>query len=105
MRRFTLPQNGISDPISTPTATAIIRVIERQDVTDAQIAEGRDQLRDEMIGQRRDRFFSAYMQRRRTNLTINISQDTLTRVTGGPRRPRAAAFRGTSRSAVLTSRS
>ena len=79
---FSLPLNGVSDPISTPTATAIVRVVERQDVTDAQIASGRDELREEMTGQRRDRFFSAYMQKAKTNLKININQDTLAQVLG-----------------------
>ena len=79
---FSLPLNGVSDPISTPTATAIVRVVERQEVTDAQIASGRDELREEMTGQRRDRFFSAYMQKAKTNLKININQDTLAQVLG-----------------------
>ncbi len=79
---FSLPLNGVSDPISTPSATAIVRVVERQEVTDAQIASGRDELREEMTGQRRDRFFSAYMQKAKTNLKININQDTLAQVLG-----------------------
>ena len=52
---FSLPLNGVSDAISTPTGTAIVRVAERQDVTDAEIASGRDELREEMTAQRRDR--------------------------------------------------
>ena len=58
---FALPQGGVSDPISTPQGTAIVRVVEKEDVTDAQIAAGRDQLREELVNQRRDRFFSGYM--------------------------------------------
>jgi peptidyl-prolyl cis-trans isomerase D len=84
---FSLPVNGVSDPISTPTGTAIIRVLERQDVTDAQIAAGRDELRDEMTAQRRDRFFSAYMQKAKSGLKININQDLLTQVLGTPQNP------------------
>jgi len=52
--------------------------------TDAQIASGRDELREEMNQQRRDRFFSAYMQKAKTNLKININQDMLAQVLGGP---------------------
>jgi parvulin-like peptidyl-prolyl isomerase len=84
---FSLPVNGVSDPIATPSATAIVRVVERQDVTDAQIAAGRDELREEMTGQRRDRFFSAYMQKAKSGLTININQDVLTQVLGAPATP------------------
>jgi parvulin-like peptidyl-prolyl isomerase len=84
---FSLPVNGVSDPISTPSGTAIIRVLERQDVTDAQIAAGRDEVRDELTAQRRDRFFSAYMQKAKTGLKINIHQDLLTQVLGTPANP------------------
>jgi peptidyl-prolyl cis-trans isomerase D len=79
---FSLPQGGISDPITTPSGTAIIRVVEKQNVTDAEIESGRDQLRDELVNQRRDRFFGAYMQKAKQGLKINIHQDTLARVTG-----------------------
>ncbi|MEO8677909.1 MAG: peptidyl-prolyl cis-trans isomerase [Vicinamibacterales bacterium] len=79
---FSLPQGGVSDAISTPSGTAIIRVVERQDVTDQQINEGRDQLRDELVNQRRDKFFGAYMQKAKAGLKIDIKQDTLARVVG-----------------------
>ncbi len=79
---FSLPQGGVSDPITTPSGTAIVRVVERQEVTDADITAGRDQLRDELVNQRRDRFFGAYMQKAKQGLKITIDQETLARVTG-----------------------
>jgi peptidyl-prolyl cis-trans isomerase D len=79
---FSLPQGGISDPITTPSGTAIVRVVEKQNVTDAEIEAGRDQLRDEMVNQRRDKFFGAYMQKAKQGLKINLRQDTLARITG-----------------------
>ena len=79
---FALPQGGVSDAISTPTGTAIVRVVERVNVTPAEIEGGRDQLRDELVNQRRDKFFGAYMQKAKQGLTINIRQDTLARVVG-----------------------
>ncbi len=81
---FTLPVNGVSDAITTPGATAIVRVVEREDVTDEQIASGRDQLREELAAQRQDRFFSAYMQKAKTSLKINIRQDVLSQVLDAP---------------------
>jgi parvulin-like peptidyl-prolyl isomerase len=84
---FSLPPGGVSDAISTPSGTAIVRVAERQDVTDAQVAAGRDELREEMTSQRRDRFFSAYMQKAKSGLNINIDQDLLTQVLGAPANP------------------
>jgi peptidyl-prolyl cis-trans isomerase D len=79
---FKLPVGGVSEAISTPTGTAIVRVAEKVGVTDAEIEAGREQLRDELVNQRRDRFFGAYMQKAKTALKINIRQDTLARVVG-----------------------
>lgn len=79
---FALPQGGVSDAISTPTGTAVIRVVERVDVTDAEIEQGREQLREELINQRRDRFFGAYMQKAKQGLKIAIREDVLAQVTG-----------------------
>ncbi len=60
---FSLPAGGVSDAIATPTGTAIIRVVERHESTPEEIAAGRDLLRDELVNQRRDKFFGAYMQK------------------------------------------
>ena len=79
---FALPVNGVSDPITTPSGTAIVRVVERADVTPEQIAAGRDQMREELAAQRQDKFFSAYMQKAKTALKINIKQDVLAQVVG-----------------------
>ena len=80
---FALPQGGVSDAISTPTGTAVIRVVEKVAVTDAELSSGKDVLRDELVNVRRDKFFGAYMQKAKSGLKINIRQDTLARVVGG----------------------
>lgn len=72
----------VTDAIATPTGAVIARVAEREDVTEAQLAEGRDALRSELVAQRQDRFFSAYMAKAKTGLTINIKQDVLAQVMG-----------------------
>ncbi len=77
---FALPQGTVSDPIATPQGTAIVRVVEKQGVTDEQVASGLDQLREELVNQRRDRFFSGYMVKAKEKLKIEIRQDTLARV-------------------------
>ena len=79
---FSLPQGGVSDAISTPTGTAVIRVVERVDVTDAEIEQGKDALREELVNQRRDRFFGAYMEKAKGALRIDIRQEILAQVTG-----------------------
>jgi peptidyl-prolyl cis-trans isomerase D len=79
---FALPKGAVSDPISTPQGTAIVRVVEKEDVAPDEIAAGRDQLREELVNQRRDQFFSAYMQKAKQGLKIELRQDVLARVVG-----------------------
>jgi peptidyl-prolyl cis-trans isomerase D len=79
---FSLPKGGVSEPISTPQGTAIVRVVEKEDVTDEQIASGADAVREELLNQRRDRFFSGYMVKAKEKLKIQINQETLARAVG-----------------------
>jgi peptidyl-prolyl cis-trans isomerase D len=79
---FALPQGGVSDAITTPTGTAIVRVAEKVSVTDAEIEVGKDQLRDELVNARRDKFFGAYMQKAKQGLKITTREDTLARIIG-----------------------
>jgi peptidyl-prolyl cis-trans isomerase D len=79
---FTLPQGGVSDAIPTPQGTAIVRVVEKEAVTDAQIASGVDQTRTELVNARRDRLFSGYMVKAKEKLQIQVNQDTLARALG-----------------------
>jgi parvulin-like peptidyl-prolyl isomerase len=79
---FSLPVNGVSDPVVTPQGTAIVRVVEKEGVTDEQVASGMDQVRDELVNQRRDRFFSGYMVEAKKRLDIAINQETLQRAMG-----------------------
>ncbi|MEP7118781.1 MAG: peptidyl-prolyl cis-trans isomerase, partial [Acidobacteriota bacterium] len=79
---FALPAGGVTGAITTPTGSVIARVAERIDVTDAELAAGRDALREELVNQRRDRFFSAYMAKAKTGLKIGIKQDVLAQIMG-----------------------
>jgi peptidyl-prolyl cis-trans isomerase D len=79
---FSLPEGGVSDPISTPQGTAIVRVAEKEGVTDEQIKSGADQVREELVNQRRDRFFSGYMTDAKKDLEIQLFQETLQRAVG-----------------------
>jgi peptidyl-prolyl cis-trans isomerase D len=79
---FALPQGGVSDALTTPTGTAIVRVAEKVNVTDAEVEAGKDQLRDELVNTRRDKFFGAYMQKAKTGLKITTREDVLARIVG-----------------------
>jgi peptidyl-prolyl cis-trans isomerase D len=84
---FALPKGGVSDPISTPQGTAIVRVVEKEDVTDDQAASGADALREQLLNERRDRFFSGYMVKAKEKLKITINQETLARAVGPAPQP------------------
>lgn len=72
----------VTNAITTATGAVIVRVAEKADVTEQQIADGRDALREELTGQRRDQFFSAYMAKAKTALKIDIKQDVLAQIMG-----------------------
>lgn len=77
---FALPVGGVSDPVAIPSGTAIVRVAEREEVTPEQIEAGRDTLRQELIEERRDLFFSAYMVKAKASMRIEVRDETMARV-------------------------
>jgi peptidyl-prolyl cis-trans isomerase SurA len=79
---FALPVGGVSDPVTTDGGVAIVKVVERKDVTPAEIAAGREQFRTELVNDRRSRFFSAYMTKAKERMRIEVNRDTLQRVLG-----------------------
>jgi peptidyl-prolyl cis-trans isomerase D len=78
---FELEAGAVSEPITTGQGAAIVRVVERQDVTGEEIAAGRQQLRDEMLNERRNRFFAAYMARARENMRIQQNPALIAQIT------------------------
>ena len=74
---FTLPAGAVSDPIVTDNGAVIVKVVEKKDVTPTELASGKSSIRDEMVGERRNRFFSAYMTKARDKMKIDINRETL----------------------------
>jgi parvulin-like peptidyl-prolyl isomerase len=79
---FDLPQGGVSDPIDTPAGTVVARVVERQDVDRAAMAAAKDELRRELVGAQRARFFEAYMRKAQERLQTRIAQDVVQSAAG-----------------------
>jgi len=79
---FSLPVGGVSGPITTPDGTAIIRVVERDEVTPEELARERETFRGQLLNERRDRFFGAYMTKARDRMQIDINDDVIQRVLG-----------------------
>jgi peptidyl-prolyl cis-trans isomerase D len=79
---FTLPLGAVSDPIVTGNGTVIVRVAERDEVTDDEYTQGRDAFRAQLLSERQGRFFSAWMTKAKQRMKIEINEDVLKRVIG-----------------------
>jgi peptidyl-prolyl cis-trans isomerase D len=79
---FTLPVGSVSEPIVTGSGTVIVRVAERDEVTDAEFNKERDAFRAQLLSERHGRFFSAWMTKAKQRMTIEINDDVLRRVVG-----------------------
>jgi peptidyl-prolyl cis-trans isomerase D len=79
---FTLPAGAVSDPISSEIGTSIIKVIEKDDVTAEELSKDKDRFREELLAERRNRFFSAYMANAKRNMTIEVNREALQRLVG-----------------------
>lgn len=79
---FTLPLGAVSDPIVTGNGTVIVRVAERDEVTDDEYNEGRDAFRAQLLSERQGRFFSAWMTKAKQRMKIEINEDVLKRTIG-----------------------
>ena len=76
---FKLPVGAVSDPIATDTGTAVIKVIEKKEVTPEEWASSKDRFRDELLTDRRNRFFSAYMVKAKQKMKIEVNRESLQR--------------------------
>jgi peptidyl-prolyl cis-trans isomerase D len=79
---FSLPVGSVSDPIVTGNGTVIVRVAERDEVTDDEYKAAHDAFRAELMSERQGRFFSAWMTKAKQRMTIEINDDVLRRVVG-----------------------
>jgi peptidyl-prolyl cis-trans isomerase D len=79
---FAMPAGATSDPIQTLDTTAIVKVVERQHVTPEEVAKAREATRQELISERRDQFFTAYMVKARQKMKIELNREVLDRTLG-----------------------
>jgi parvulin-like peptidyl-prolyl isomerase len=77
---FALPKGGVSDPIQTPEATVIVRVVDRDDVTPDEFKLAKETFRAELVNERRGRFFAAYMTKAKERLKIEVKADVIRRL-------------------------
>ena len=70
---FALPVGETSAPILTGNTAVVLRVLERQEASDADFATARETLRTQLTAERQSQFFAAYMQKAKTKLFIDIN--------------------------------
>jgi parvulin-like peptidyl-prolyl isomerase len=79
---FKLPQGAVSDPITTDQGTVIVKVLEKQEVTPTELISNKDRFREELLADRKNRFFSAYMVKAKEKMTIQVNRSVVQRVVG-----------------------
>jgi peptidyl-prolyl cis-trans isomerase D len=76
---FKLPAGSVSDPITTDNGTAIVKVVEKKEVASEEWTTNKDRFREELLGERRNRFFSAYMAKAKAKMKIEVNREALQR--------------------------
>jgi peptidyl-prolyl cis-trans isomerase D len=79
---FKLPKGAVSDAIATASGVAIVKVLEKQETTDGDVASNKDTFREELMADRRNRFFSAYMVKAKQKMKIQVNREAMQRVIG-----------------------
>jgi peptidyl-prolyl cis-trans isomerase D len=79
---FKLPVGAVSTAIATDNGTAVVKVLDKKEVTADEWSTAKDRFRDEQLTERRNRFFSAYMVKAKQKMKINVNRESLQRVVG-----------------------
>jgi hypothetical protein len=59
-----------------------VKVVERKDVAADDLAKQKETLRTELLNDRKQRFFGAYMGKARQRMKITIDRETIAQITG-----------------------
>lgn len=74
---FSLPVGGASQPILTENGYGIVKVLEKQKPDE--LTTAKDKFREELLDERRGRFFASYMDRAKQKMRIEVNQDAVHR--------------------------
>jgi peptidyl-prolyl cis-trans isomerase D len=99
---FSLPVGGVGGPIATSDATVIVKVVERDEATPEEFRKARETFRAEMLNERRQKFYNAYMTRVKDQTTIRTNDDVLRRYMAARALKRARVIRQRSRIAGIS---
>ncbi|CAN5856877.1 peptidylprolyl isomerase [soil metagenome] len=80
---FALPAGAVSDPIMTDTGAVIVKVLEKTEPTAAEVAAGKQPMKDEIMNERRGRFYASYMAKARERMKVQINTQVIAQLTQG----------------------
>jgi peptidyl-prolyl cis-trans isomerase D len=79
---FKLEKGAVSDPIPTDSGTAIVKVLDKSEALQAEIDHAKDSFRQELLQDRRGRFFASYMTKAKQKMKIDVNREAVQRVIG-----------------------
>jgi peptidyl-prolyl cis-trans isomerase D len=79
---FNAPTGVVLPPVDTDNAVVVMRVAEHRAPDEAEFAAQKAQLQDEMLRERRNNFFSAFMVKAKQRMKIEVNRENMQRVIG-----------------------
>ena len=79
---FSLAPGAVSDAITTDNGAVVIKVVERKDPTSDEIKNGVSTTKDQLLNERRGRFFAAYMQKAKEKMNVQINRQVISQIVG-----------------------
>jgi len=81
-KAFALAQGAVSDPITTENGSAIIKVVEKEGITPEDVIAHKDEFREQVLNDRRNRFFGAFLMKAKAKMKINVNREAIQRIVG-----------------------
>jgi peptidyl-prolyl cis-trans isomerase D len=79
---FKLPEGAVSDPVSTDAGAVVFKVVEKHTSSPQDLTANKESFREELLNDRKNRFFSSYMQKAKQKMKISVNREALKRVVG-----------------------
>jgi len=79
---FALPVGGVSAPVTTDAGTVVAHVVAREEAKADALATAKETLRQELLAERKSKFYTAYMNKARERLKVTVNPDAVKAVVG-----------------------
>jgi peptidyl-prolyl cis-trans isomerase D len=79
---FKMATGTTSDVINTDNGAVVLRVVDKAEVTEADFTGAKETFRGQLLSERRNRFFAAYMNKAKQKMKIEVNREAMQRVVG-----------------------